>query len=688
MTLAYTTITGTFKDGAGKNLTGKVTFAPSCTVYDSAGTVLTADLPITAQIVDGALQGSDGSPLTLLATDNDGLTVEGLTGFWYWTAGVAVAGDTTPDTFGFFLPASPVTVDLYALANTSAGGGGGGGAVTSVDGLTGAVVLSGVYLDQASNLSDVPSAAAARSNLGLGTVATHAVTEFLTKPPWEFRVGDYGAKGDGKIVTDAAMTSGSPTLTSATAGFTSADVGKHIMINNAGLFPDVDHCGALITSISAYINSTTVTLASNAARAASGQSAVYGTDDTAAIQSAMAAIQSAAVFVNAPHHAELVLDAKIYVLATPPTPGALLDGEPTYGYAQIPIPVLDVTSEGPKRTLVFRGATSDNSTLDAFEQTVPQINGACLLSMVDTPAAGFDSTYRGPCVIGGPTIETPFDAAYNNITVVIDAIQIVAPPNPGVIALNFAWQGQFAIKTCSLNVFASSGGTPQLGETLLNQNGMGLKVPVSGLNDRCDIDSLSIEGYYYGMTVDEHINAQRVAIIWSNTCLYVDPGTAQNGRLTHGAWFGYVSAEICEYCIYVPAAIDAGSQFPLVIDMLDNEGAVTAHIQDANSILFGVVYLQPTGGQNRPVTTVVNGAGNLEVKSLIETRGAFTPTVPATTVASAPIYRDVDYYVTAGALTALSIDGVAVGAQTHFRVPSGKLYTPTYSSVTLKGVKA
>jgi len=566
-------------------------------------------------------------------------------------------------------------------------GGGGDGAVDSVDGRIGIVTLTDLYLAQENNLSDLVDVDAARDNLELGTVATHAVGDFTQKPSWEFHVSDHGAVGDGKIITDATMSVSSPTLTSATAGFTSADVGKHIMINNAGLFADEDHCGALITTITAFTNSTTVTLANNAARNAVNQSAVYGTDDTAAIRSTMAAIQSADVFVDLPHHAEIVFDAKVYILATPPTPGYLLDGEETYGYAQIPIPVLDITSEGPKRTLVFRGATSDNSTLDAFEQTVPQLNGACLLSFADTPVAPFDSTYHGPDIIGGPKIEDPFDAAYNNITCVFDALQIVAPANPGIIAINMGWQGQFAIKTCSINVFASSGGTPQLGE-IFNQNGMGLKVPVSGLNDRCDIDSLSIEGYYYGMTVDEHIAAQRIAIIWSKICMYVDPGTAQNNRLTHGAWFGYVSAEICDYCLFVPNAIDEGSQFPIVIDMLDNEGEVVAHIQDANNVLFGVVYLQPTGGQFRPVDTIVNGAGNLEIKSLIESRGAFTPALPATGVDSDPIYRDVDYYVTTGALTELSIDGVAVGIQTHFRVPSGKVFTPVYSSVTVKGVKS
>lgn len=40
-------------------------------------------------------------------------------------------------------------------------------------------IASGTYLDEASNLSDVDSASSARTNLGLGTAATHAVADFL-----------------------------------------------------------------------------------------------------------------------------------------------------------------------------------------------------------------------------------------------------------------------------------------------------------------------------------------------------------------------------------------------------------------------------------------------------------------------------------------------------------------------------
>lgn len=95
---------------------------------------------------------------------------------------------------------------------------------------------------------------------------------------------DFGAKGDTRTVTDAAITSGQATLTSATAAFTAADVGKKASVLGAGAFGV-----ALNTTISSVTNGTTAVLAANAGTTVSGAVADIGTDDTAAIFAAIAA---------------------------------------------------------------------------------------------------------------------------------------------------------------------------------------------------------------------------------------------------------------------------------------------------------------------------------------------------------------------------------------------------------------
>ncbi|HEY0528938.1 MAG TPA: hypothetical protein VGD02_08915 [Gemmatimonadaceae bacterium] len=98
----------------------------------------------------------------------------------------------------------------------------------------------------------------------------------------------FNAKGNGKTVNDAAITSGTPTLTSATAAFTAADVGKTVFVRGAGAA-----AAPLVTTILAFVNGTTVTLATNASTTVSGKRLSFGSLDTAAINLALAAVAAA-----------------------------------------------------------------------------------------------------------------------------------------------------------------------------------------------------------------------------------------------------------------------------------------------------------------------------------------------------------------------------------------------------------
>lgn len=75
-----------------------------------------------------------------------------------------------------------------------------------------------------------------------------------------------------RVVSDAAITTGTNILTSAVAAFSSSDVGKSVVVagGNGGLYP-------LIANISAVTSSTQVTLSANATATVSGASAIVGT---------------------------------------------------------------------------------------------------------------------------------------------------------------------------------------------------------------------------------------------------------------------------------------------------------------------------------------------------------------------------------------------------------------------------
>lgn len=100
-----------------------------------------------------------------------------------------------------------------------------------------------------------------------------------------FNVKQYGAKGDGILLFDGTITTGTDDFTSASATFTSADVGKVITIRGGG-GSNID----LTTTISAYVDAHSVTLTDNASATVSSDNFTYGTDDTTALRAAMTAI--------------------------------------------------------------------------------------------------------------------------------------------------------------------------------------------------------------------------------------------------------------------------------------------------------------------------------------------------------------------------------------------------------------
>lgn len=95
-------------------------------------------------------------------------------------------------------------------------------------------------------------------------------------------LANYGALGDTQSVSDASISSSTTSLVSISGPFTVLDIGKHVWVAGAGAAG-----AALSTTISAYTSATTVTLASAASTSVSGKEAAWGTDDTAAIQSAV-----------------------------------------------------------------------------------------------------------------------------------------------------------------------------------------------------------------------------------------------------------------------------------------------------------------------------------------------------------------------------------------------------------------
>lgn len=120
-----------------------------------------------------------------------------------------------------------------------------------------------------------------------------------------FNVTDvaYGAKGDCIFLTDGAMTTGSPLLTSAHV-FTAGDVGKAITVVMTpfvvNTFPTPCVFPTTLATTILSVASGHATLAANATHTVSGAQVVFGTDDTAAINAAMTAAAAVSGTVYCP----------------------------------------------------------------------------------------------------------------------------------------------------------------------------------------------------------------------------------------------------------------------------------------------------------------------------------------------------------------------------------------------------
>ena len=104
------TVTGTFLDPSGQALAGSVTFAPSVTLTDSAGSAVFPAYSKTYPLTGGAFTSDP-----LAATDNSSLTPSG----WTYSVTVSLANVARPYSFSCLIPHSPSPVDISALVPLS-----------------------------------------------------------------------------------------------------------------------------------------------------------------------------------------------------------------------------------------------------------------------------------------------------------------------------------------------------------------------------------------------------------------------------------------------------------------------------------------------------------------------------------------------------------------------------------------
>jgi|SRR6516165_592494 len=492
---------------------------------------------------------------------------------------------------------------------------------------------------------------------------------------------NHGAKRDGKRILDAAMASGSTTLTSASAAFTSADAGKIMVVTGAG-----SGGGKLVTTISSFTNATTVVLAAANASggAVSSAAAVYGTDDTAACAAAVANAVTQGI-ANGSYFGEVWFSAGIYMLS-----GAVSGhGSPNFASSQIPLPMIASGTSAQKFELVLKGLGSGGAvSLPHWNQTTGQISGATLYT---TLVGTNDVTYGEASVIGGATEAQGYGGgsgnAWSNMLVVVDGLRIVsATVNPTMTGFNF--EGLLEAKIVSASYMAdASPAAMTAAMPYTNQWATGLKMPATNNNDLCVVQDWSAEGVWYSITLTEHCDVKSMRSVYCGWGIMLDNRTST----PHTAHVWMASIEICTNMI---GLLGTGGNFRIDMDVVDGEGG--GFIWDGNSLVYGRIGITAnvtpaySTASNTPrsayignwSSTPLNGRF-INLRALDIIAGAFTtnPTVPAT---------GVDFWNGFGRDCAVSIGGtgltvVAIDGQTQqvvpgvYIVPEGKKINLTYT---------
>lgn len=404
---------------------------------------------------------------------------------------------------------------------------------------------------------------------------------------WRFDVTLYGAKGDGKVAVDGAMTNGQAVLTSASGPFTSKDVDKAIMVSHAG----PTGVTTLVTTILSYQSPTQVTLNATASATVTAAQVLWGTDDTAAYQ---AAINAAKVGITLNGSATVYMPPAVgqfYAIAGPLITTAS-------GNGQLTLPIFLTTGTGG--TLRFLGENPGG--MRHWRQLSPALGGSTIVSFgafastgaqtTSLNAAGQAAVISGPTGASGYGTSTPGDAGtgplYNNLMPIFEKMNIFTTHTVngiGYSALNLhgcARAGLFDFAFGTTGVVGLGGGTNDFNTPVTFANGLvvGVIMPGNGNNDDSPMRNVVCTGgYTRAIYLTEHCDWQGGTVLycWSGICpvgSYGDGGSPN--AAVHGANWSQISVEGCTYNgeMIGPGAVGVG---PQVNGIVDNEGVPKWH---------------------------------------------------------------------------------------------------------------
>lgn len=250
---------------------------------------------------------------------------------------------------------------------------------------------------------DIPSLAYDASGAAATETARATAAETLLAgagTAWLNVAARYGAKGDGAMLSDGAITTSTNAFTSSTASFVSGDVGKTIAINGAGV------AGAnLVTTIASVSGAHSVTLTANAGTTVSGAYFAYGTLNDSAFSSA----------ITAAHNTAGLGGAVVYV------PGGTYLISAAMNWK---VSGLTVQGDGPNCTSIVQ--TTDNTPVVQVAGQYQRISGLTFTYAYQQSAAQTSSLCM---TLGDNTVGSCFGSTFANLLLQWGSTSLTLDPN-------------------------------------------------------------------------------------------------------------------------------------------------------------------------------------------------------------------------------------------------------------------
>jgi hypothetical protein len=449
------------------------------------------------------------------------------------------------------------------------------------------------------------------------------------------------------------MDAGVAVLTSATAAFTTADVGKAISVKGAA----ATGVTTLVTTIASRQSATQVTLtAANASGGAvSSAIVIWGTDDTAAIQ---AAVDAAEAYLTAGDtYAQVYFPPGAYIVAGSLNNTKSGNGQIVFG---------PVAVAGVKKILEFRGETDGAAAVRHWQQTVPQFAGSCLISLgvyASTVAQTASINADGnPAVLSGPNEGFGYGASalFSNMQAVIKNLAILTTHS--AFGLTYGAANLWGCANAHVeNVGYGTAGTVAAPSTDYSSPGtfgtglsVGFLLPAPGNNDHVIAKNVGCGGgYTYALFLTEHAVVDRYMALYCWAGLCAVGNYAGSVGSVHAMLVLSASIEACTNEIYI-VGVGSGGVGPIIdINQLSTESSTPNIAGNSSSALnaalgkirltglfteSGVTIDSPTGIEivNGQVPRAVKRKTTTFTCSPIDralvcdtTAGGFTGTLPA-----------------------------------------------------------